>query len=100
MVHQNDKILKIIKPMFPVRAIIKGLQSTVLDKSVKAVLTRIFLSIFMNTEKIMYVKRPKMQRVLGENHYPCSWLPNFISIEELEQLKKFISYYFDENTVV
>ena len=48
----------------------------------------------------MYGKRPKMQRVLSQNHYPCSWLQNFISIEELEQLKKVISDYFDENTVV
>ena len=100
MIHQNEHILKIIRPLFPIRAIVKSLQAPSLDKSVKAGLTRIFLSLFMNSEKLFFIKKPKTQRVIGESHFPCSWAPTFITTDQLKEIKEVINTYFDENDTV
>lgn len=96
MIHQNEHILKTIRPLFPTKAIIKSLQSPTLDMSVKAGLTRIFLSLFMNTEKLFLVKKPKTQRVIGESHFPCTRAPSFVSTEQLREIKEVVDAYFSE----
>ena len=67
MIHQNERILNIIKTMFPIPALIKNLKSPDLDIPIKAGLTRIFISLFMNSEKILFVKKQRTKRPLGEN---------------------------------
>ena len=98
MIHQNQKILNTIKGMSPVHALIKSLQSLDLDIITKAGITRIFISLFMNTEKLLSVKKPKTQRALGEDCISNSRPFTFITPDELEDIKAVVNKYFNENT--
>eukprot|EP00826_Nyctotherus_ovalis_P020883 TRINITY_DN16632_c0_g1_i2.p1 TRINITY_DN16632_c0_g1~~TRINITY_DN16632_c0_g1_i2.p1 ORF type:complete len:331 (-),score=68.76 TRINITY_DN16632_c0_g1_i2:160-1029(-) len=98
MVHQNTRLLNIIKAMFPVRAVIKSLRSADLDIVVKTGLTRVFTSLFMNSEKILSVKKPRTQRALGEYSVGNAREITYLSEEQLQEVKDIISTYFEENT--
>ena len=97
MIHQNERILNIIKTMFPIPALIKNLKSPDLDIPIKAGLTRIFLSLFMNSEKILFVKKPRTQRPLGEYCICNARTPTYITEEQLDEIKEIIDNYFEEN---
>ena len=97
MIHQNERTFKTISELFPVHALIKNLNCKDLNIVAKTGLTRIFTSLLMNKEKILFVKKPKTQRVLGDSQMAGLKAPKYISPEQLEQIKKIVLEYFKEN---
>ena len=97
MIHQNEKTLKTIKDLFPIEALIKNLECPDLDIAAKTGLTRIFTSLFMNTEKLLLVKKPKTQRALGDDQVAGLRLPSFITSEQLENVKSIVNTYLKNN---
>jgi len=98
MVHQNERILNIIKTMFPIRSVIKSLRSPDLDITIKTGLTRVFTSLFMNFEKLLFVRKPRTQRALGEYSIGNVSELTYLTEEQLQEIKEIISTYFEENT--
>ncbi|MDR3547175.1 MAG: hypothetical protein P4M11_02660 [Candidatus Pacebacteria bacterium] len=96
MVHQNEKILNTIKDLFPVEALLKNLKYHELDIVARTGLARIMISLFMNTERLLLVKKPKTQRVLGDDQVAGLRLPTYITSEQLREIKDMINKYFME----
>ena len=96
MVHQNERILNTIKDLFPVEALLKNLDSHELDIVARTGLARILISLFMNTERLLLVKKPKTQRVLGDDQVAGLRHPTYITSEQLREIKTMINEYFME----
>ena len=97
MCHQNKKIIDTITSYFPVQAIISNLRCPTLAIEAKAGLTRILISLFMNSEKLMHLKKPNTQRVWEKNQVNTWRCPTYMKEEELEEIKGIINTYFKEN---
>ncbi len=98
MIHQNERTLRTLKELFPVQAIIKNLQCPTLSVVAKTGLTRMLISLFMNSEKLLLVKKPKTQRVLGEDQVAGLRSPTYLTPEQLDQIKKIVNAYFSESS--
>ena len=97
MCHQNKKIIDTITSYFPVQAIISNLRCPTLAIEAKAGLTRILISLFMNSEKLMHLKKTNTQRVWEKNQVNTWRCPTYMKEEELEEIKAIINTYFKEN---
>jgi hypothetical protein len=84
--------------MFPIRSVIKSLRSPDLDMTIKTGLTRVLTSLFMNSEKLLLIKKPRTQRALGEYSIGNVSELTYLTEEQLQEIKEIISTYFEENT--
>jgi len=98
MIHQNERTLKTIRELFPVHALIKNLQCPTLSIIAKTGLARMFISLFMNSEKILFVKKPKTQRVLGDDQVAHIKTTSYITPEQLNEIKQIVYRYLQENS--
>ena len=98
IIHQNDTNLNIISKLFPLDALLTILQSSEIAVEARVGLTRIFTSIFMNTEKVMMVKKPKTQRIWTDDIKQEWKQPKYLNNEQLRTIKKLINDYFSEGT--
>ena len=92
--HNNGKALDLIKNLFPIPEIIHNLGSKELDLPAKIGFARILTSLFENTEKLMFVKKPKLQQLWEDEKNGRGRISKYMQPADLEKLKELIADFF------
>lgn len=98
--HNNSKTLELIKNMFPIPEIIYNLGTEELDLPAKIGFARILTSLFENTEKLMFVKKPKLQQLWEDEKNGRGRVSKYMQPEDLEKLKELITNFFNNDPSV
>jgi len=93
--YKNPTVLHSIKDMFPIPAVLENLKMEALDPIAKLGLAKMLISLFENTENLMFVAKPKLQQEWGV--FNRGRKSKFMSAVELDQLKDIIKSFFTQN---
>ena len=86
--------------MFPIPEIIYNLGTDQLDILAKIGFARILTSLFENTEKLMFVKKPKLQQLWEDEKNGRGRVSKYMQPEDLEKLKELITNFFKNDPSV
>lgn len=86
-----------IKGLFSVTAIIRNLKDKDVDPLVKIGLSRMFTSLFENTENLIYMTKPKLQLIWEEDSTIRGRTSKFINSGDLEKMEELIEAFFAED---
>jgi len=90
-------VLESIKGLFSVAAIIQNLKDKNIDPLVKIGLSRMFTSLFENTENLIYMTKPKLQLIWEEDSAMRGRTSKFINSADLEKMEELIETFFAED---